>query len=337
MTAAPGPARDRPATSAPTGRGVPGTAAGATPAGVAPTGADGGESAAVRPVRPADLPVLGELARDALVHDAGEAAALVSRLAAPPQERVWTALTTAGLDGVVFASLSATGDAGHVDLLAVHPAAQGRGLGRDLLRAAEDWLRDQGAREVRLAGNPPCYAWPGIDVRYTPAVCLAESLGYERYRAAFNMTADLPAAAGDRGDGEERQERERLAAAGVTLHAAPPGERAEVAAFARRVWNGNWAWEAEQATGCHYASRDGEIIGFAAWGSRPAWFGPMGTAEAARGLGVGRVLLRRCLAEQAAAGLTSVQIGWVAPIRFYARAVGARVERVFWLYRRDLG
>ncbi|NUP67682.1 MAG: GNAT family N-acetyltransferase, partial [Nonomuraea sp.] len=75
---------------------------------------------------------------------------------------------------------------------------------------------------------------------------------------------------------------------------------------------------------------------FAAWGARPAWFGPMGTAPDARGLGLGGVLLRRCLADQRAAGQASAQIGWVGPLRFYSRAVGARAERVFWLYRRDL-
>jgi hypothetical protein len=62
----------------------------------------------------------------------------------------------------------------------------------------------------------------------------------------------------------------------------------------------------------------------------------MGTAEEARGLGVGRVLLRRCLADQAETGRQEAQIGWVGPIHFYARAIGARVERVFWLFRRSL-
>ncbi|MFC7384679.1 GNAT family N-acetyltransferase [Sphaerisporangium rhizosphaerae] len=289
--------------------------------------------AGVRPVLPAELAIAGEVAREALVFDAEDAPLIVSRLAAPPEGREWTALTLPCLDGVVFASLSATEGVGHVDLLAVRPAARGRGLGRTLLRAAEEWLRERGVREVRLAGNPPCYAWPGIDVRYTPAVCLAESLGYERHRTAWNMTADLaPFAPGATQD----QEAGRLAAAGVAVRTAAPGERGEVAAFVRRHWNDAWAWEVEQATGCHYAVRDGEILGFAAWGARPGWFGPMGTDEAARGLGVGRVLLRRCLAEQAAAGLRTTQIGWVGPVRFYARAVGARVERVFWLYRRHL-
>ncbi|MEU8175477.1 GNAT family N-acetyltransferase [Microbispora hainanensis] len=291
---------------------------------------------------------LERLAAAALWADAEDAALVVRRLADPPGDRVWTVLATPGREGAVFASIGADG-AGHIDLIAVDPAARGRGIGRALVGAAEEWMRAHGAPEARFAGNPPCYAWPGIDVRYTPAACLAERLGYEQYRVAWNMTADLPARYDE---AEHEADLAKLAAAGVTVAAAPAGERATVAAFVREQWNDKWAWEAENATGLHYAyrdgayrdgayrdgaQRDGEILGFAAWGARPLWFGPMGTAPAARGLGVGRVLLRRCLAEQAAAGQTSAQIGWVGPLRFYSRAVGARAERVFWLYRRALG
>jgi GNAT superfamily N-acetyltransferase len=282
---------------------------------------------AIDPVRPDDR--VAEIAAAALWADADEAALLTRRLAAPPEGRRWTVLADRDLHGVVFASIGADG-AGHLDLLAVHPEAQGRGIGRALVAAAEEWLRDHGATEARFAGNPPCYAWPGIDVRYTPAACLAERLGYERYQVAWNMTVDLPVRC------DEAAETARLTAAGVTVHAAPPGERDAVSAFAREHFSDAWAWEAEQAIGCHYAVRDGRIIGFAAWGARPFWFGPMGTAEAARGLGVGRVLLWRCLAEQAGAGMRTAQIGWVGPLRFYSRAAGARAERVFWLYRRRL-
>ncbi|GIH93341.1 GNAT family N-acetyltransferase [Planobispora siamensis] len=299
-----------------------------------PVGWDGepGERAGrtVREASPAELEVLGEAASAALTLDPGEGAALVARLVAPPPGRRWTVLTTPGCDAVVFASISERDPAvGHIDLLAVHPSVQGRGLGRALVGAAEEWLRAEGAAEARFAGNPPCYAWPGIDVRHTPAACLAESLGYERYHCAWNMTVDLGAA--DLSDGTAR-----LTERGVTVHAAGPADRAAVAAFVAAHWSEAWAWEAAQGTGCHYAARDGEIIAFAAWGARPAWFGPMGTAPAARGLGVGRVLLRRCLAEMRAAGLESAQISWVGPLGFYSRAAGARAERVFWLYRRDL-
>ncbi|MEU4512851.1 GNAT family N-acetyltransferase [Nonomuraea wenchangensis] len=278
----------------------------------------------------AELAEAAGIADDALTCDPGEGAALVRRLATPPPGRTWTALAVDG--GVVMASLSEKDPgAGHLDLLAVHPSARGEGRGRALVRAAEEWLRERGAREARWAGNPPCYAWPGIDVRYTAAACLAESLGYERYHVAWNMTAGLGGA-----DLSVEDDLVRLERAGVAVRAGAGDERERVAAFVAGHWNERWAWEAANATGLHFAERDGEILAFAAWGARPSWFGPMGTAPAARGLGLGRVLLRRCLAEQRAAGQADAQIGWVGPLRFYSRAVGARAERVFWLYRRAL-
>ena len=63
---------------------------------------------------------------------------------------------------------------------------------------------------------------------------------------------------------------------------------------------------------------------------------PDGDRAGRQELGLGRVLLRRCLADQRAAGQRTAQIGWVGPLRFYSRAVGARAERVFWLYGREL-
>ncbi|MEU6998934.1 GNAT family N-acetyltransferase [Nonomuraea sp. NPDC046570] len=281
------------------------------------------------PATPADTPRLAAIAEAALTLDSAEAPALVARLMDPPPGRRWTAFTTGG--GFVLASVSEREPTvGYLDLLAVHPDAQGRGHGRALVAAAEGWLRAAGVSQARFAGHPPTYAWPGIDVRYTAAACLAERLGYERYHVAWNMTADLGA------DLSVEDDLVRLAAAGVTVRAAAPGERDKVAAFVEAEWNERWAWEAVNAAGLHYAERDGEILAFAAWGARPMWFGPMGTAPAAQGLGLGRVLLRRCLAEQRAAGLARAQIAWVGPLRFYSRAVGARAERVFWLYRRDL-
>ncbi|SDJ81172.1 GNAT family N-acetyltransferase [Nonomuraea jiangxiensis] len=294
-------------------------------------------------VRTAEPAAAARVAAAALTLD-DEAGALVGWLSRPPAERRRTALATDG--GVVLASMSTRDPAiGHIDLLAVHPSARGEGRGRALVRAAEEWLAGQGARQVRLAGNPPCYAWPGIDVRYTAAACLAESLGYERYDVAWNMTADLSV------DLSTEDDVARLKGAGVTIRAAGAdrdadqgadrgagrdADRDRVAAFVRDEWNESWAWEAVNARGLYLAERDGRVVAFAAWGARPGWFGPTGTAAEARGLGLGRVLLRRCLADMRAAGQSSAQIGWVGPLRFYSYAVGARAERVFWLYRRDL-
>ncbi|TDD50042.1 GNAT family N-acetyltransferase, partial [Nonomuraea terrae] len=213
---------------------------------------------AVRAAEPAEA---ARVAEAALTLDPGEGAALVAHLSRPPAGRRWTALAVDG--GVVLASLSAhTAGVGHIDLLAVHPSARGQGRGRALVRAAEEWLTEQGARQARFAGNPPCYAWPGVDVRYTAAACLAESLGYERYDVAWNMTADLGA------DLSVEEDVRRLERAGVAVRESVE-DRERVAAFVEEHWNDRWAWESVHAAGLHYAERDGRILGFAAWGARP--------------------------------------------------------------------
>jgi GNAT superfamily N-acetyltransferase len=62
----------------------------------------------------------------------------------------------------------------------------------------------------------------------------------------------------------------------------------------------------------------------------------MGTDPAARGSGIGRSLLLRCLLDQRAFGLDRAQIGWVGPVPFYADASGAFIERVFFLYQKAI-
>ncbi|WP_433055409.1 GNAT family N-acetyltransferase [Dactylosporangium sp. CS-033363] len=267
-----------------------------------------------------------------LPEDAVEGEVLAARLATPPVGRAVVRVGASDGTGAAFASISdADPSLGHVELLAVLPEARRRGVGSRLLRAAEERLRALGATRVRLGGNPPCYAWPGIDVRYTPAVCLARRAGYKVSDTAWNMTADLTRRDAFPEQADESQD--------FKVEAAGP----DVPEWVRGIWGDGWAWEVEQSlgragAGCYVARRGGEVLGFAAYGAnRPSWFGPMGTAPAAEGLGVGRVLLRRCLADQRAMGLSAAQIGWAGPIGFYSKAVGARIERVFWIYTKTLG
>jgi mycothiol synthase len=297
-------------------------------------------------LQPDRLAAVVELCRRALdlPEDAAEAPAIVDTLAtraATDRPVLRLGAVRAGeLIGVLVGSISRDGRLGHVDLLAVAPTHRRRGVGRALLAEAEGRLAGLGGTAVLLAGNPPYYAWPGIDVRYTPAVCAALRLGYRQDRTAWNMTADLTAGSPALRDPEAAERR--LADAGITVRRAEPADLPALGAFARDTFGG--AWDGELAgsvgrpgAGAHLAERDGEIIGFAAYGSsRPSWFGPMGTAPAAEGSGIGGVLLRRCLRDQAAAGTGAAQIGWVGPVPFYAGAAGARIERVFFLFRKGL-
>ncbi|HEX5598000.1 MAG TPA: GNAT family N-acetyltransferase [Micromonosporaceae bacterium] len=301
-----------------------------------------------------DVPAVVELCRIALdlPEDAAEAEQIVTRLrdttplpgsTAPRHTVAAVAVQGGEVVGAVLGSISQRDPAaGHVDLIAVRPQSRRQGIGRALLARIESALAGQGARTVLLTGNAPHYAWPGIDVRYTPAVCTALALGYEHDRTAWNMTVDL--SDGSPALRDTVPAKRRLADQGITVRRATVADRAAVAEFARVNFGGAWGGEVADSigrngAGCHLAVRDsGELLGFAAYGSsRPTWFGPMGTAPVAQGLGIGGVLLRRCLQEQRAAGHRRAQIGWVGPVPFYARQAGAWIERVFFLYRKQLG
>ncbi|GHJ15121.1 GNAT family N-acetyltransferase [Micromonospora sp. AKA38] len=296
---------------------------------------------------PDRLPEVVALCRRSLdlPEDAAEAPAVVAtlavRAAADRPVLLLGAVRDGTLVGVLVGSRSVTDSRlGHVDLVAVSPTHRRQGIGAALLAGAEARLAALGASEVLLAGNPPHYAWPGIDVRYTPAVCAALRLGYRQDRTAWNMTATLTEGSAALRPTEATERR--LAERGVTVRRAVPTDLPALEAFARATFGGVWDGELAGSmgrpdAGTHLAERDGEILGFAAYGSaRPSWFGPMGTAPAAEGSGIGGVLLRRCLRDQAAAGITEAQIGWVGPVPFYSNAVGARIERVFFLYRKAI-
>jgi len=60
------------------------------------------------------------------------------------------------------------------------------------------------------------------------------------------------------------------------------------------------------------------------------------TAADLRGLGIGSVLLKRCLQDWERAGVSRCEIVWAGPISFYARSVGATLGRAFWAFRKSL-
>src|SRR3954465_8076557 len=77
----------------------------------------------------------------------------------------------------------------HLQLLVVEPTAQGRGLGRALVEAAELWAFEEAGASALLAGGAaPFYLWPGVDVRWTRSLALFESLGWRERGAVLNMS-----------------------------------------------------------------------------------------------------------------------------------------------------
>jgi GNAT superfamily N-acetyltransferase len=260
-------------------------------------------------------------------------------------------------EGVLLASIDDRERAvGYIELLGVRPDRRGQGVARDLVNCAEEILAARGVSTVLWSGNSPCYAWPGIDLRYTAGLLAAESLGYAEINLAHDMSLDLTDAArrgaftdcqavtGGRASLGDLGADRRLSEVGIVVLRSGgsgdgPDDERRLLAWITSEFGEGWRLEvaetlerarAGRIAGAYVARNHEEILGFAAYGAqRRRLFGPMGTTAAARGTGIGSRLLRECLAEQSVAGLGRVDIGWVGPTRFYSKVVGARVSRVY--------
>ncbi|MEM6325606.1 MAG: GNAT family N-acetyltransferase [Bacteroidota bacterium] len=228
---------------------------------------------------------------------------------------------------------------GTIKMLAVAPEKRRQGIGGALLSETEAGLAALGAETLRIAECSPNYLVPGVDLRYTPGWLFVQKHGYTSAGEAVNMHVNLLA------DEWDTSEKERdLDASGVEVRRATEADRGGVMAMLAENWP---AWQpeiantfAQQPVSLHLALRTEAVLGFSAYDANnrsTGWFGPMGTAPEARGLGIGGVLCRRCLRDLAAQGQASATIPWVAPVGFYAHYAGAHVSRVFHRFEKTVG
>ncbi len=219
-----------------------------------------------------------------------------------------------------------------VQLIAVRPEFRRQGQGRALVEALAGWAFDGvsgDAAALAVGGGSPFYLWPGVDVRSLAALCLFESMGFRPTGAELNLS--FPSRAS--------RPPERPAAVEVR-RALDDADAVRTLAFVGQHWPG-WRAEAERAVehgSCHVAVSDdgGAIVGFACHSvNRLGWLGPMGTDPTRRTAGIGRALLDAVATDLRIAGIESVEVSWVGPIGFYAKAAGASVSRTFRTLRLD--
>lgn len=225
-----------------------------------------------------------------------------------------------------------------IGLFGVAPEYQKKQLGTELINTCIERFRAAGCTEIDALALPGNYFMPGLDPRYTAALTFLERHGFERGRDCVNMIADLSSPL------DTADEVAALEAKGITVRRVTRDDGQLLDTFFAKDFGEPWRLESELALkndppAIHLALKDGEIIAFSAhstqnreWG----FFGPMGTTPAARGTGLGRVLLLRCLEDLRNDGHQTAIIPWVGPIGFYARNVRCHVDRVFWRYLRKL-
>jgi mycothiol synthase len=263
----------------------------------------------------------------------GQIAALCRRaLADPPTEAdLRASLFTPGFDvwvrgdadqGVVASCVR--DNVAYLRLLVVDPDVRRQGFGTELLRAAEADLEP--ATSITVGGDAPDYLFPGVETTQVDMLCLLEHHHYTRGEANYNLLVDLdhlPPAPSE---------------AEVTLAGA--ADAAEIDDWMARHWP-FWRTEASRclARDRLMVARDSDgLAAFCCWdGARTGWVGPVGVRPSLIGQGRGRGVLVAALHRIRAAGRRRAEIGWVGPIRPYARTVPSVVNRVFFVYRKQRG
>ncbi|MFZ5942423.1 MAG: GNAT family N-acetyltransferase [Bacteroidota bacterium] len=226
----------------------------------------------------------------------------------------------------------------YLKLFAVDPAHRRRGVAREMLQNLEDHFRARACSYFRLMDVPLNYLMPGIDPRYTEALCFALNSGFEHKGNACNMSVDL-----DGRSWATAEDTERLARENIEIRRARESDMASLLDLIRAEWS---LWEHEVTCALLHpvpavfiALKNGRVLAFAAYDGNNAgtgWFGPMGTAKDLRGKGIGGILLYLCLNDLRNAGLHKATIPWVDPVCFYSHYADARIDRVFWRFEKKL-
>lgn len=227
---------------------------------------------------------------------------------------------------------------GYIKLMAVDNDHRRQGIGKSLYKKLELDFQNDHVDRVRIYDAPLNYFMPGIDPRYTGALCFAMHLGFKRFGDTSNLIVDL-----DASNWITETEEKALNNHDIEIRRAEVQEKQKVIEFVKKEWE-LWTNEIEMAfqdnpPSIHVAYLQGEIKAFSAHNGNnkgTGWFGPMGTHPGLRGKGIGSILLRRCLKDMKLMGQKEAIIPWVGPIDFYAHHANARVDRVFWRYEKQL-
>jgi GNAT superfamily N-acetyltransferase len=225
----------------------------------------------------------------------------------------------------------------YIKLMAVDKNYRRQGIASALYKRLEKVFVASRADVVRIYDVPLNYWMPGIDPKYTPALCWAMRKGFERFSDTSNLLVDL----NQNWDTSAREEAFKKDH--IEVRRAKPEEKQVVLDFIMDDWS-LWNNEVEMAfkdqpPSIHIALINGKVKAFSAHNANnkgTGWFGPMGTHADLRGKGMGAVLLKRCLNDMKNEGLKQAIIPWVGPIDFYSWHANAVVHRVFWRFEKKL-
>jgi GNAT superfamily N-acetyltransferase len=227
---------------------------------------------------------------------------------------------------------------GWLKLFATAKNYRRQGLATQLFKRIEAEMIQQGTDAISILDSNPNYLTPGLDPFYTEAVAFVERHGFKRFADTSNLKAELTNQNFDTTAGEADALKR-----GISIRRATKTDLPVVIAFLEKYFAA-WVYEVSNSfksdpIALHLAFLGNELVAFSGHNGNnfnTGWFGPMGTDPTKRGLGIGGILLKRCLQDDQNAGFAFSIIPWVGPIPFYMHYADAHVYRVFWRYEKKL-
>lgn len=236
---------------------------------------------------------------------------------------------------------------GAIGVVLVHPTKQRNGIGRALVEAATERLREAGVKHVGVASQAMYRFWPGVPVELEGAHVFFEALGFELRRGTFDLVRDVS-------DFEMPQKvKDIIHREEVDIGPATEEEVPDVIAFEHREFPG---WEAAFRLLAAVGDTDhlllvrdkGRIVGslttfsprsrFRAanvvWetllGSDMGGYGAVGIAQAERGRGLGLAMCAVASQMLKERGVRNVHVDWTGLLDFYGK-LGYKPWREYWM------
>lgn len=241
-------------------------------------------------------------------------------------------------------------DTGFITAFGVLPEHRGKGIGRKLLDAAENFFRARNRKLVLLAPYTPNYFVPGVDKdNYADGLKFLTDNGFVEYSEA--LAADALISTFRLSDEVLAKEKE-LAEQGIIIRHYRRDDLVHFMQFQKDIMPGPWVEDARRnlldlTVGrfsedsiwlAIHRQEDGseKIIGFCQ--NEHEHFGPFGISDDYQGRGIGTVILARTLDQMRNNGCHSAWVLWTghrALNGVYAR-LGFKLTRTFAIMKKEL-
>ena len=227
----------------------------------------------------------------------------------------------------------------------VLPDFRRQGIGRALFEHVLDRLKADGRKTVEISSYVPNYFAPGVDTSYPGTVdFLQNRFGFTIIEQPISMGVSLTDFQIPTEIVELQQRRERED--DLVIRPVTGADLPDLMPFISENFGWDWYRHLQEylveyfgdssRQVCFLVARlRGRVVGFC--GQRRERFGPFGVDTSVRNLGIGRILLFRCLAEMSARQFYYTYFMWTGEdaARLYTLA-GFRKRREFAILSKDL-